>query len=83
MTIHQKFPAFDKDAQEEFAASAMELLNGLWEAYRSAREIFLANPTAKRWRALIQTHAAWRVASRAEDGETTHPPGESFTTGTE
>lgn len=83
MSIHPKFPAFDEAAQKEFAASAKELLNGLFEAYRSATEIFLANPTTKRWRARVQIHAAWAVASRAEDGETTHPPRESLATGTE
>ena len=81
MSIHQKFPAFDEDAQEEFAASAKELLNGLLVAYTCATEIFLANPTEKRWRARVQIHAAWSVASRVEDGEAAHPSGESLIEG--
>ena len=69
MTIHQKYSSFDEAAQKEFAASAKELLNGLYESYTGAKEIYNANPTPKRWRALVQTHAAWSVAYRAEDGE--------------
>ena len=67
MSIHQKFSTFDEDAQKEFAASAKELLHGLFVAHTGAWEIYLANPTPKRWPAVVQTHAAWSVASRAED----------------
>ena len=71
MSIHEDFYAFDDGAQKEFAASAEELLGGLWEAYRAATEIYLKNPTERRWRARFQTHAVWSVAYRAEDGEAT------------
>ena len=70
-SVLQEFPAFDEVAQREIAASAKELLNGLWIAYLGATRAFHANPTTKRWRERVRAHAAWAVASRAEDGEAT------------
>ena len=69
MPIHQNFPTFDEVGQQNIAASAEELLEGLWVAYAGATEAFRANPTTVRWRERVRTHAAWNVASRAEDGE--------------
>ena len=67
MSIHQNFPPFDEVAQQNIAASAEELLHGLWIGYTGLTQAFLANPTKMRWRERVRAHAAWSVASRAED----------------
>ena len=67
ISTHQQFPAFDEAAQQQFVASATELLYGLWFAYTGATQAFLANPTRKRWRERVRAHAAWAVANRAEE----------------
>ena len=61
------FPTICPDAQEQFRASADELLNGLFENYRHTAEFYRANPTSQNWRAIVQAHTAWRVAFLAED----------------
>lgn len=70
-SIHQNFPTFDEVAQREISESAKELLSGLWIAYTGATQAYLANPTKKRWRERVRAHAAWAVASRAEDDKAT------------
>ncbi len=70
MTAEIFFPTINPDAQNQFRASADELLDGLLGNYRHSAEFFRANPTEDNWRALVQAHAAWRVAFLAEeDGE--------------
>ena len=61
------YPTTNPDAQDAFKASANELLNGLLTGYKHAASIFRANPTQHNWHALVQAHAAWRVAFQAED----------------
>ena len=70
-SIHQNFPRFDEVAQQNIAASADELLDELWVAYTGATQAYLANPTKMRWRERVRAHAAWAVASRAEDDKAT------------
>ena len=67
MSIHQNFSPFDDVALRNISESAKELLDGLWTAYTGSTQAFLANPTTKRWRERVRAHAAWSVASRAED----------------
>ena len=67
-SIHQNFPPFDEVAQQHIAASAEELLHGLWVGYTGSTQAYLANPTTERWRERVRAHTAWSVASRAEDG---------------
>ena len=61
------YPTINPDAQGAFKASADELLEGLLTGYQHTSEIYRANPTPGHWRALVQAHAAWRVAFRAEN----------------
>ncbi len=71
MSAHIFFPTINRDAQDQFRISADELLNGLLGNDRHSAEFYRANPTPQSWRALVQAHAAWRVAFLAE--EERHP----------
>ena len=67
MSAHIFFPTINPNAQDQFRASADELLNGLLGTYRHSAEFYRANPTPRSWRALDQAHTAWRVAFLAEE----------------
>ncbi len=67
MSAHIFFPAINPNARDQFRASADELLTGLLGNYRHTAEFYRANPTPQNWHALVQAHAAWRVAFLAEE----------------
>ncbi len=71
MSARNFYPTVNMGAQHEFRASRDELLDGLLTGYKHTAKIFRANPTGDTWRALVQAHAAWRVAFLAE--EERHP----------
>ncbi len=63
------FPTISRDAQDQFRNSADELVEALDTTRRHAAEFFMANPTTEAWHAWVRTHAAWRVAFLAGEGE--------------
>ena len=67
MTV-ANFPPFDPLAQQQIAASAEELLSGLWTRYTGSTQAYLSNPTETRWRDRVRAHAPYAVAHRAETG---------------
>ena len=64
-----RFPCVEPEAQDQFKASAQELLDGLWTGYTRTAEDYQANPTPAIWRDLVRAHAVWTVAFAAEDGD--------------
>jgi hypothetical protein len=73
MSANSFWPTVHSDGQRAFKQSANDLLDGLLVGYKHAAEVFRANPTQDNWRALVQAHAAWRVAFQAEDRKEPEP----------
>jgi hypothetical protein len=73
MSANAFWPTVHSDGQRAFKQSTNELLNGMLTGYKHAASIFRANPTPDHWRALVQAHAAWRVAFQAEDRKEPEP----------